>query len=194
MGLLPASAKALLVHGEAIMTYMVELDFTTGAERYTSLPWNIDYDGHTWNGVGGIGKVGAIESNDDVRPKELTLEVHGLPVAELRAGTLKAPQYKNRDARWIFALIDKDAPDTVVHAKISHYKMDTLDYVATSAGGGARITLEHEVTAAARSSVQRYSHQSQQARFAGDKGFEYLAFLASGRSIRWGQAGTFFVD
>lgn len=194
MGLLTQAAKDALDDQSAMLAYLAEFDFTTGVERYWSGTWPLDYDGATWLGVGGLGRVGPVESSDDVRPNGLELEVLGLPVQAMRDGTLRAPQYKGRGARWIFALVDPEQDPAVIYAKTMHYYMDTMDYVVTPEGGGVRIALEHEVTAAARSSVRRYSHADQSAEYPGDKGFEYLAYLASGRSIRWGASGKFFVD
>lgn len=196
MGLLSPEAKTLLDANAAVMAYLVELDFTTGIERYSSLPWTLFYESVDWTGVGGLGRIGAVESNDDIRPKELQLDLLGFPVEMLQNGTLRAPQYKGRPARWIFALIDPEAASgsQVVYAKTMHYYIDTVDYAVTPEGGGCRVTLEHESTYAARQSVRRYSDQDQQARHPGDKFFEFLAYLASGRSIRWGASGRFFVD
>lgn len=194
MGLLTQDAKDALDNQTAMMAYLAEFDFTTGFERYWSGTWPLSYDGQTWLGVGGMGRVGAVESNDDIRPKQLELELLGIPLDNMRAGTLRAPQYKGRAARWIFALLDPDANPQVVYAKTMHYYMDTLDYVAAPEGGGVRVTLEHESTYAARGSVRRYSNQDQTNEFPGDRGFEYLSYLASGRSIRWGASGRFFVE
>ena len=54
------------------------------------------------------------------------------------------------------------------------------------------MALETEVRYGSRKSVRRYSDQDQKARFAGDRAFEFIAYINSGIEVKWGTSGSFF--
>ena len=191
MGLLSASAKDVLSNGGGSLAYLLELDLVSGVERYWTGIFNLSYDGQTWNPTGGLGQIDDVESSADVRANGLSIGVHGLPVAEMRAGNLQASDYKGRPARFIFAVLQEDQ---VLYAKPKYYYIDQLTYAISEGQGAVQVSLEHETTVAARESVRRYSDADQNREYPGDKAFEHVAYLSSGVEIRWGAAGSTFKD
>ena len=194
MGLLSIAAKNTIAGGARYGMFL-ELDFTTGTERYWTGTYEKTHDGETWLPTGGIGTVTPVESSEDFRANGLTLEVAGVPAAAMRAGTLTAAHYKERDARWIIAIMNDQ--DSVVWEKPLYFTIDVLTYAITSASGSGpigvcRVNLEHEVTRAARINNRRYSHADQTEEFSGDLGFEHLAYLSSDAEVFWGTNGTTF--
>lgn len=194
MGLLSVSAKNTIAAG-ARFAMFVELEFSSGTERYWTGIYEKTYDGSTWLPTGGLGSVTPIESSEDFRANGLTLEIAGIPAASMRSGTLGPDEYKDQSARWIIGIMNN--ADTVVWAKTLHFTIDVLTYAIVGAQNGnpvgvCRCTLEHEVTRAARISNRRYSHMDQVKEFPGDLGFEHLAYLSSDAEVYWGSNGSTF--
>jgi hypothetical protein len=189
VGLLSAAAKTALQDGTAVVAFLLELEFTTGTERYWSGVFPLSYDSQTWQPTGGIGRIGEQESSEDFRANKFTVEVAGVPASEIKAGTLRAANYKGQNARFIWALVQGDS---VLWSAPQYFKIDSLDYQLSGTEAGARITMEHETLYAARESVKIYSDAQQQADYPGDLAFEFLAYLSSGVEVRWGANGSTF--
>ena len=194
MGLLSSSAITALENGSASYAYLAEFDFTTGVERYWTGNYTLSYDGHSWTGLAGIASVSDIESDDDITPKGLQLRVVGLPAESMRSNTLDDAAYKDRPARWIFLVLDSDNNNAVLHSKVMHYTIDLLDYAIINKLAGVAASLEHETVNAARATRRLYSDQDQKSEYAGDLGLQFLPYLNSGREVRWGISGKFFID
>jgi len=207
MGLLSTAAKAAISSG-ANFAMFLELDlisesggvWSSATERYWSGTYSKQFQptgddaASTWAPTGNFGRISPVESSEDFRANGLTVEIGGLPATSMQAGTLTAPNYKDRPARWILAVMDAD--DTVIWHKIMYYTIDVLTYAIIGSGGTpaglVRCSLEHEVTRATRLNTRRYSHSDQTEEYPGDLGFYHLAYLASDAEVYWGSNGTTF--
>lgn len=188
MGLLSAASKTALQNGDATLAFLLELSFST-PERYWSGGHELTYDGETWLPTGGVGEISPINSSEDFRANGITISLYGLPVDSMRGGGLRASDYKNRDARLIFALLQSGA---VLQAFPKYFNIQTIDYLVRGGKGGVVVGLEHETIYGAREAKRIYSDADQRNEYPGDEAFEYLAFLSSGVEIRWGANGSTF--
>lgn len=163
MGLLTQAAKDALGSGIVHLAVLVELDFTTGVERYWSGLYELSWDSVTWLPTGNMGSVSPIESSEDLHANGMTLTLNGLPGDALRnVRRLTPDQYKGRPGRFILAVFDANF-QTVIHAIPRHFKIDGANYAYDpEAGGAVSIQLENEIKHASRTRERRYTDQSQQ--------------------------------
>lgn len=191
-GLLTEEARAYLKEGCVEISFAVELEFTTGTERW----WTGVYpytppSGKTFNGAGQFASIGDSESSQDFHANGLKLALMGLPSDAMRdLRRLRPEQYKGRPAQF-YVWIRRG--NTMVHEITKYFFMDIVDYSANPETGGlVQIHLETEVRRATRSEVRRYTDASQKSFDPTDRSMEKMPYLASGVEIRWGSEGAFF--
>lgn len=170
MGLLSDEARAQLAGGLVHLAFLVELDFSTGIERYWTGLHPLSYDGQTWLGVGNMGSVSPISSSEDFHSNGLEIGLYGLPGDTLRnVRGIRSADYKGRPARFIFAFMNATFSQ-VIHPMPRYYFIDRVDYFADAATGSAiSVALETEVRKASRLTQRRYTDSDQKHEYPSDQ-------------------------
>lgn len=165
----------------------VAADFVDG----TVYVWNglgsIDWNGHTWTGIGSLGSVSTIEEGANVQARGATLTLSGLDPAIL---TEVMTQYKVTAPVTIWlGLFDTDGdliPDPVISFS---GRMDQPTLTVTGPSGTLNINCENRLLDMNISVEKRYSDQDQKLDFPDDRGFEWVNAIQS-ITIFWGRHPT----
>ena len=147
---------------------------------YSTIVW----DSQTWQGVGQLAGISDIEESSEIIANGATFTLSGVPSA-LLALALGDARQGNEVSLWIGAL---DTSGTLV---VDPYKVFSglIDVPGIQEGSEtSTITLqaENRLIELNRPREVRNSDRFQQARFASDVGFEFVAGLQD-KQITWGQ-------
>ena len=160
--------------------FFAELNFASGPIRCNSTVHDIDFDpdggspplNRTFLGVGFLGSVSAVQEDSDFKSRAIQMTLRGVP-RDLIVVSL-AEHYQGRAARYWVGLLDEnhaliDAPQLLFAGL-----MDTMD---TEMGKEGKVTMTVQDRFSRWDSAPdvRYTDEQQQARFAGDKGLEFIS-------------------
>lgn len=149
--------------------------FSEGVVRAWSGLGTIEWDGKTWQGVGDLGGISAVEETTDVRALGVSVSLSGIP-PELVAAVLGETRQGAPGKIWLGFLTE--AGEIVADpAMVFSGRMDVPEI--TEDGTSAVITIAYESRwrDIERAREWRYTHESQQVFFPGDRGFEYVPSL-----------------
>lgn len=177
---LDGTASARASAGVVGTTWLIELDFSTGLQRYTTWPLSLTSGGFTWQGLGQLAEVGGFSESENAAAQKVTLSASVVSTAMLAALVGPASVYRGRAARLHLQLIDDTyQPAGAFVPRWAGY-MDKIRVERRSAGdkgtneGSVRIECVRAGMARARNADGlRRTHAQQQTRFAGDLGLEY---------------------
>lgn len=186
---LPADIITALNDGVFRPLWLVEIDFDTPLKFCSSYD-TVSVDGVTYTGAGNLGRVGKVEENTDLDPTKLQVTLSGINPAIL--STVGDSNYLNREGRIRMAMLDENG--AILGNTSFLYFRGKTDEVRFNRGGVAtvNITLRDALADWGRPRIQRNMNADQQARYPGDKGFEYVAQIAS-KDIVW-PAGGYYED
>lgn len=162
----------------------VELDFSSGFVRCTNASFNVDWNGHTWTGVGSLGAVDQAREVLDVEAIGLSFTLTGVDPAKI--ATALAEFYQGRAARLWVGFIDSGA---IVADPVLLF-VGRMDTMTIEHGTQAKITVAAESRLASWSRVRtrRFSDADQQLEFPGDLGLQEVDEFASGKQVVWGRS------
>ena len=160
----------------------VELDFTSGFVRVTSAPFAIDWNGHTWTGVGGLGSMEQIEEVLELEATGIRFTLSGIPSSII--ATALGEQYQGRTVRAWMAILDAG---TIREGVIFVGRMDTMN-VMDGETAQIQVTAENRLASWERPRIRRFSDADQQAEFPGDLGLNQIEELASGKQVVLGRS------
>lgn len=166
--------------------YFVEILFDDPL-RFTSAHSSMVLYGKEYFGAGNLGRVSPVKEGVDLNPQEFQIVVAGVSEASL-AGVLPG-NYLNRDVTCYTAFLDEQGQ---IIGEPLHTFSGHVDEVQAEIGSVGRITItvRDELADWARPRIERYTNADQQARYPGDKGFEYVSQVAE-KEIIW-PASSFF--
>lgn len=167
--------------------YLCRLHFDSGVLAFTSLARNYVYDGVTYQGFGTLGSVSQLSENSNLDPATYKIQLAGINTATLQA-VLNEP-YLGRKAICYLGALDENDKLICDPAIYFEGSMDqpTCEHSAT---GYIEVVIKDESADWARPVIERYTDQDQQARYPGDKGFEFVTSIP-GKEIVW-PASSFF--
>lgn len=146
----------------------------------------LSWDGQTWLGVGHLYGLGTIDRGDALSWRQQQLVLNGLP-EEALAGLDE--DVAGRTAKLWMAALDGGGRVIRDPLLVADMVQDTLGREVDVANGTVRLTLNcyEAMPRFDRPSGQRWSHESQQARFTGDEGFYYTQAIGrgAGQQIDW---------
>lgn len=156
--------------------------------RFTSLYSSKVVDGDEYIGLGNLGKVSGISENTDMEPQQLSIVIAGVNPASLSA-TLTEP-YVNREVRVLVGMLD-DNDGLIGDVTMTYFvgKIDEMK-VTQDTAGSIEIIARDRLADWSRPRVERYTNASQQAKFPGDKGLEFVSQVAD-KEIIW-PASSYF--
>lgn len=173
------AAGAPVVH----LALLVDLDFDDEPMRMWTGVGDLRVGNAVYTGAGTLLGIGEVEEAAEVRAAVTTLSLSGLPGEIIDAAL--AVDWQGRDATISLALLTADGVLLGDPIAVLVGRMDTLSW---SEGETATVsmTVENRLVDLDRARVRRYTDSDQQAEYAGDLGFEYVAGLVE-KEITWGR-------
>lgn len=163
---------------------MARLDFVSGIVAVHSGVGDVTFDGAVYKGIGVLGQVSQVKQSNAVKPYTLRLTLSGVP-QEL-AQTALTEKYQGRDGRLYIGAMDSFA-QVVATQLLFRGRMDVMPI---NLGNPSTIGLDinSRSTDWKRAKNGRYTDADQQARYPGDRFFEYVSQMAE-KPIYWGVPG-----
>lgn len=168
--------------------HLVEMQFGSGTVYVTDLPYNIDWNGHTWTGLGHMGSIEAVRESAQAEATGLRFTLAG-PIAAYLSLALNETLQGDPVLLYV-AFFDANhqiIPDPVLEWS---GRADTMQVVDASENSAISVTAESRYVDFARARVRRFTDPDQQAAYPGDKFFEYLPQMVE-KTIIW-PAASFF--
>ena len=151
---------------------LLEADFDAGMTYFTTAPYDIAWDGHTYVGKGEFLSVDRIEEREQLSAYGLRLSLSGIPSSLVSEAM--AAQFQGRSLVVRQALFDEDH-QVVADPMIAWSGfMDTMNIELTDTAATITLPATHRLHDMDRARGGRYNDGDQQARFPGDKYFEFL--------------------
>lgn len=182
---LDSATLTALAAANVTMFALVELDFDGGRVYLADLPFDIVWDGNTYQGAAGIGTIEPItESDAEAKGIVLTLSA----VATEAIATALTEEVQGRECLVRLAIVD--GTTLRVDPCVWRGVMDVMQLEDDGEQQLLRVTAEHQMIAWQQPSGALFSDAEQQARYSGDKFFAYAAQIAEA-TIVWPSAAFF---
>ena len=169
--------------GHVQMVVLVKLEFDAPAYLHSGIG-SITYDGNVYTGVGNLGSIDGVEESEDLAPAPFRLSISGIDSSFLAEG-LDSGNYG--DVITIYRGYRKD--DGTLEADPWVATRGKLEYSQVIRGeqNAVQITVQHDLALLNEIAGDRWTHEDQTAKFAGDQGLEYVHEMA-GLKLLWGGA------
>jgi hypothetical protein len=165
---------------------MVRLDLPSGTVRFFSGIGEQEWDGETWTGAGNLGVIGAIEGSTELRAGTLQIGLTGLD-ATIKADALDSLT-RGSEVYVYMGFFDVATGDIVVDPWLAFFgEVDQATISETDQGVDIMVTCLDGVGAMLRRTEHRRTSADQEAMFAGDSVFE---FVADQPVLNWGAPGA----
>ena len=174
-------AAAEAVHVEHL--HFVALDLPSGYLRLHTRTGTITWGGFSWLGVGQFGDISDIDEDSQLRPSGATITLSGVDSALITAALTE--KYHGRSIAVYEGLLNLSTMVLVDTPEIIFKGL--MDFMTVSLGAGVgsiTVQAEGELARWLRHNNSLYTHESQQALFAGDRGFDQIPFTQN-RKIDW---------
>lgn len=161
----------------------VQMDFASQTSRVWSGVGPIDWDGHTWQGMGELGEITGIEETATVRAAGIGFRLSGLGPSLLEKAMIGKSEYRRRPVKVWLGFSDATgvplAPPTLVWS-------GQMDVMTITAGETLTIdlTAENDLIDLERPRTRRYTPEDQKEIYPDDLGFDYVAALQD-MQIKW---------
>ncbi len=161
---------------------LVELDFASGTVYAHSGGGNFTWAGHTYLGVGRLGKVSEIEETEALQANAIKIELSGVDPANVSISLNE--EYQGRPARVYIAYLDENY--ALLGDPVGPFsgQMDTMDGELGKLST-LTLTVESRLVDWMRARIRRWTDADQQAEYPGDKGLEYVSQMAE-KELVWG--------
>ncbi len=167
----------------------VEIDFPTGFVRLNSTDRTISFDSGSgaedFLGKGNMGSVSTIGEGAGLQAQGVELSLSGIPASHISAAFENAQRRAGKV--WVAFL---DSSYTLVSDPVLVFS-GLVDNSAISLGKTATVTifLESRLITWERVKIQRYTNESQQQLFSGDKFLEFVNQMLE-KELLWGFANS----
>lgn len=179
---LSAALDAQAGAAQACLVLLVLLDFTGGSLRVNNSAIDIEYDGHTWLGVGRVGGIEPVEEGAELQMYGVSMRLSGVDPALI--ATAMNEQYQGRACKlWLAPL---DANHRVADEPLMIFS-GRLDVMSVELGATATISLsaESRLVDWERPRARRFNAEDQALDYPADRGFDFVSSLVE-KEIRWG--------
>ncbi|WP_435007979.1 hypothetical protein P12x_005245 [Tundrisphaera lichenicola] len=145
----------------------------------------IVWGGDTYTGVGRLGNISTADEVSDLSSSQINLSLSGLPLD--LAGVLFNEQYQGRLATLYLGYLNLTTR-VLVDTPAILYKglIDTADF-SQDKTFGITLSVGNRFAAWDKPVIRRYNNATQQSRFPGDTGLQYIE-QTSNKTIIWGSA------
>lgn len=170
----------------AIWCVLVELDFASGFVRVSDLGQDIEWNGYTWQGIGTLGRIRALEEGTGLASRGVVMELSGVSQANMAIAL--GQQYQGRPANIYIAALDSTDYSIVDDPVSWSMRMDTM--TIDRQNGIIQVTAESPLADWDRRRVRRHNDADQQSEFPGDRGLEFAEQMTDYLLI-WGVLSPF---
>lgn len=186
MRILTPTASTALAQPVVALAQLVRMDLAGGTLYLNTSGWNLVWDGHTWAGVAGVGRIQPVE-DQAAELKGLSFELSGVPSSMVSLVLSEPVQGRPVDI-WT-AIFDSNT--TIVDAQLEWSgRLDTLAIAETNGSAVVTVSAEHLGIDLLRPCNARFADQDQQRAHPGDTFFEYLIDQAD-QTLVWPAAAFF---
>ena len=194
-GFSPAVADALAA-GHVRLLSFAKLEFSSQTLYVHNGIGEYTFDGQTWQGLGDLATISAVEEGTDVSPYSITLSLSLLD-RTLAEQALEENYYMRPVTIYLGVLDEDDAfvqePNPANTQNPVALWAGHMDQMAVSVGSdqGDMITMtcESQLSLLQRSRNLMFTNTWQQSRYSGDKFFNLLAFV-EGVKVNWKGKGS----
>lgn len=168
--------------------HLVEMQFGSGTVYVTDLPYNIDWNGHTWTGLGHLGQMDVIRESAESEATGMRFTLAG-PIAAYLSLALQE-QLQGDPILVRVAFFDEN--NQIIADPVIEWsgRADTMSVSEGADQSTITVTAESRFADFARPRIRRFSDADQQAAYPGDKFFEFLPQMVE-KTIIW-PAASFF--
>lgn len=163
---------------------LLAMDFSSGFVRVNSTDRDLVWDGDTYQGVGGLGRVGAADEGAELQAYGISFELSGIRPEYIAIAL--GEHYQGRAVTLYQGFLDADYLIVVDPFIIFRGRMDQMQ-ASLGATGTIAVTAESRLIDWERPRIRRFTDADQQAAFAGDRGLEFVTQMAS-RELIWGRS------
>lgn len=143
----------------------------------------IAWNGHTWQGTGDLAGFDRVEESSDVEAVGLKATLNGIP-SEMVSWLLQEVQSGKPFNVW-FGVLDADGQPVADPDKAFGGMIDTAALEDGAQTASITVTVESAMVRLEQPLERRWTHEDQQRRSPGDRGFEYVAALQS-KEVKFG--------
>lgn len=168
--------------------HLVEMQFGSGTVYVTDLPYNIEWNGQTWTGLGHLGQMDVIRESAESEATGMRFTLAG-PVAAYLSLALQE-QLQGDPILVRVAFFDEN--NQIIADPVIEWsgRADTMSVSEGADQATITVTAESRFADFARPRIRRFSDADQQASYPGDKFFEFLPQMVE-KTIIW-PAASFF--
>lgn len=163
---------------------LVELHYDSGVFRMGTFLGRIAWDGNTWTGSGGLGRIGPIEETSESRAAGVELTLSGIGADVIKIAHREP--WQGRRARIYYAVLDDANRFVGEPFQLRHGIMDVM---TLTEGDKAEISLQIESRDIdqGRNKARRYTAEDQRAEYPDDAGCDQVPALQE-KVIVWNVA------
>ncbi len=164
--------------------WMVSLNYDIGTVRASTLPYGMDivYGGSTWYALGDLGTISKVKEKSDHSVPDIELTLSGIDPTKISVALNQ--YYQGREAVIYLGLLDADhvvigEPMVIFRGLMDNQTLTIGDTCSI------RVTIKSRLARLLTPKASRYNNETQQVRYAGDKGLEFVEQSAR-KEIAWG--------
>lgn len=190
MRTLGTSLTTALSGAQVVLAQLVLLEFSTGSVALNTSTWDLAFNGVTYKGAYGLGKISAIEDGGG-SVKGLSFELSGVSSAAISLALDASDVVQGAPVTIRTAVIDANTYQ-IIDAPIEWTGLlDTMTLQEDGEIGVISCTAESSAVDFLHGSNSTYSNASQQALHPGDKAFEYVVDQAD-KPVVWPAKSWFY--
>lgn len=168
--------------------HFVELDLPSGYLRLHTRIGTVTWGGNSYLGVGKLGDISDIDEDAMLRPSGVTVTLTGVD-ADLVTSAM-TEKYHGRAIAVYEGYLNTSTMALVADPEVKFKGlMDYMSVTLGEGGGSISVQAEGELARWQRHSGSLYTHESQQALFSGDRGFDQIPFTQN-RKIDWSKSNV----
>ena len=165
----------------------VKAEFDTGDVRVWSGTEDITISSETYLGAGTFLSVSDVEDTQEVKSTHMTVSLNGMDNTVLSYALTE--NYQNRDITFFLGFLMAGTSEIAGTLTLFKGRMVSLNIFDTPEGARVDIDCENRLLDLTRPSNFRYTKESQNFLFSGDKGLDRINSLQD-RQILWGRTNT----
>jgi len=181
------SADDKLASGHVPILYFVRLDFASGSRFYTNWGHNLDWDSHTWVGLGNVVSVSSVGESEQLQSPSLDLGLSVSNPSILALALGQVSDYRRRPVRVWWAVLDdelrrQDEPELLWAGYMDQVRVKTGN--GEKEAGGVTLRCEQPGRDGRGPQSLRLNDAQHQARHPGDTGLSRIEAL-TGQPQLW---------
>jgi hypothetical protein len=183
MTTLTAGQQAEVEKAATRLIFFVKMEFLSGTQYLNS--WNIpvEWDGHTWQGLGEIGSISEIQESDSLEAKALQFAMKAADLSWIGLANGDAAEFRKRPLTIWYCPLDEQYRliDTPIRAWKGIMDMMSTGIEGDTEQAEGKIVLQCENAAIRlmKPSTKRMNEAQQKEQYPDDTGFQYQLALLS---------------